>query len=372
MGILQKAFYLFFYLLLSGCIDPYLPPAIRNAESYLVVEGFINASGTTKISLTKTDALNSEFRSISESGAAVTIESENESLGVLEEISSGIYIGNFNLSNEKEYRVKINTSDGEEYFSEFVPVKESPPIEDVFWESNEQGVTIYLNTRDPLGATQYYRWKFFETWEFDAFYTSFLKYDNGSLVEREMDDMIKVCWQSDSSSRVLTASTARLGQDVVYKYPITNIPFRNWKLSKKYSILVTQYPITKEAYEFYELLKSNSEELGSFFDPQPTQIRGNMYNNSDPEKLVIGFISAGTTSEKRLYIENHELEDWVNFPLCELFDVPLDSIEFYFSNGNFIPLYNSSEPGIIRFKATSRACADCTTRGTKVEPSFWE
>ncbi|GAB3861026.1 hypothetical protein GCM10028822_39870 [Hymenobacter terrigena] len=41
-------------LLLAGCTDPYLPEAVQNPPSYLVVDGYINSKGVTTIKLSRT------------------------------------------------------------------------------------------------------------------------------------------------------------------------------------------------------------------------------------------------------------------------------------------------------------------------------
>jgi len=64
-----------------------------------------------------------------------------------------------------------------------------------------------------------------------------------------------------------------------------------------YSIEVTQYALTPEAFTYWELLKKNTEQLGSIFDASPSSSLTNIaaINSKD---LVIGYVSVSTTTKK--------------------------------------------------------------------------
>ena len=58
------------------------------------------------------------------------------------------------------------------------------------------------------------------------------------------------------------------------------------------------------------MMKKNTESLGTIFDAQPSEIKGNIYSASDPAEPVIGYISATTIEEKRIFIEQADLDGW--------------------------------------------------------------
>jgi hypothetical protein len=88
----------------------------------------------------------------------------------------------------------------------------------------------------------------------------------------------------------------------VFEKKLVSYPYEASQFRWVYTINVTQYALTKEAYEYWDNLKKNTEKIGSIFDPQPFADFGNIHCISDPDEPVIGFISACSTSQKRLYI----------------------------------------------------------------------
>jgi hypothetical protein len=101
-----------------------------------------------------------------------------------------------------------------------------------------------------------------------------------------------------------------------------------------YSINVKQYTWTKEGYEFLEKMKKNTEVTGSVFDPQPSELKGNIRNVSDPTEPVIGFFNICNIEQKRFWIKNSDVPGWGYYPDCPTLDVPniSDSIYAYASN----------------------------------------
>jgi hypothetical protein len=65
-----------------------------------------------------------------------------------------------------------------------------------------------------------------------------------------------------------------LAQDVIYLQPLVLIPAGAQQLSVEYSIFVRQYALTKEGYDLLTMMQSNTESLGTIFDPQPSSLKG--------------------------------------------------------------------------------------------------
>jgi len=133
------------------------------------VDGTIVVGSPGVIRLSRTLNLVDSIRSKPEMNAQVRIESEGGSVFELLPAEDGEYKTDQHPSDTDErYRIRINTSDGSEYLSAFVPVKQSPPIDSLEWEENND-IFIYVNTHDPGGNTRYYRWEFEETSQYQAF-----------------------------------------------------------------------------------------------------------------------------------------------------------------------------------------------------------
>jgi hypothetical protein len=78
----------------------------------------------------------------------------------------------------------------------------------------------------------------------------------------------------------------------------------------EYSILVHQYALTGDAFTFWENLKNNTENLGSIFDAQPSEISGNIHNVNNPAQPAVGYVSVCTVQSKRIFIHNQQLPRW--------------------------------------------------------------
>jgi hypothetical protein len=376
-------------LALSGCIDPYMPDVINNTKSFLVVDGFINSRGSTSIKLSRTFDIAAKTAPPVETRATLFIEEESGTrYPVLESSVKGTYTSaNLTLNPAKNYRLFIRTAAGLEYASAFVLAKITPPIDAVTWRTSASGLTIYINSHDDANATKYYRWESEETWEIRPPYSPVVEYKN-----RQMQDITvpfpSICWGNAKSTDIKISNTTRLTQDVVADYPIRSLPTTSSLLAYRYSILVKQYAQTAEEYTYWEQLKKNTENIGTLFDPLPSQLTGNIRCLTDGAELALGYVGAYSVQEKRIFITRAELpglwsitngySDCIPPDTIFLFkDRPprpvAETLQSYFSNPDYLPIDRIYSPtgGVIAYLAKSRDCVDCRTRGTEVKPSFW-
>ncbi|MFC7666737.1 DUF4249 domain-containing protein [Hymenobacter humi] len=284
--------------LLFGCTDPYLPEAITAPKSFLVVDGFINSQGMTTIKLTRTYAIGSRAAAPMETKATAYIEDEAGTRFLLREAPVGTYTSAFlTLNPGRKYRLHLNTLAGKEYASAFVPVKTTPPIDQLNWRQEKSELNFYLNAHDATNATQYYRWETDETWEINPVYRPTVEYVGG-----KMRDIVvpypTLCYGTVHSSAVQIDKTTALSQDVVSNFRVKQLPANSERFYSRYSILVQQHALTKEEYGYWELLRKNTESIGSLFDPQPAQLTGNVRCLNSDSEIALGFIGAHSLSEK--------------------------------------------------------------------------
>lgn len=375
-------------LLLPGCIEPYMPDAISSKTNYLVVDGFINPRGSTTIVLSRTFDIASKAAPPAETRATVYIEEEGGArYTVPETVVKGTYTSAaLVLTAGRNYRLHILTSAGKDYASAYGPAKTTPPIDNVNWRTTADGLTIYVNTHDDANATQYYRWEYEETWEIIPPYSPRYEYRNNRIQDL-LTPFPSICWGNNKSTDIKISNTRRLMQDVVADYPIRSFSTSNDRLAYRYSILVKQYAQTAEEYAYWDQLKKNTENIGTLFDPLPTQLTGNIRCLNDETELALGYIGTHSLVQRRIFIARSELPR--TWPISNGYEscVPPDTLFLYkpspgpspedkllstFGSGDILPidrLYGSS--GIIGYTAKSRDCIDCRTRGAAVKPSFW-
>jgi hypothetical protein len=390
-----------------ACRKPYNPPAIASPPGILVVEGIITGTDSTFITLSRTVNIAALNTNNPELHASVALVSNQGTTYPLTELGNGIYAcPPINLSNTQQYSLTITTADEQRFASAYVSVINSPPIDSITYDikgtPQSPGVNLYANTHDPTNTIKYYRWEYQETWYYHSQYASSYYSNGDTVLARTLPSQdITDCWDSDTSSSIVLGSTAKLAKAIVSQQLLTSVPSTSQKVANEYSIFVKQYALTPDAYIFYQNLQKNSEQLGGIFDAQPSQINGNLHCITNSSLPVIGYVSIGAITTKRIFISNDVLPDWQatpDPPGCELafadagipccyfhyISNPAEPVQNqvdlyinYYIGGDLeplIPLSAYSSPGgpIIGYSATTKACADCTLHGTNVRPAFWQ
>jgi hypothetical protein len=366
---------LFFSL---ACKKPFIHDGITESPSLLVVEGVINTAGQTTIYLSRTLKLADKLKASSETKAKVQVEGQNNTIFPLIENTAGTYSApQMNLNPNQQYRLRIKTVSGKEYLSDLMTVRTTPAIDSVNWEKTTEGVKIYVNAHDSKNSTKYYQWDYQETWEIRSSAYSENVYKNGLMVARDQNEMLSLftCYVNEKSTGLLIASTAKLSSDVVHRFPLVTIQNRAERLDVRYSILTKQYAIGQEAFEYLSIMKRNSEQQGSFFDIQPSEINGNINCITDPNEMVIGFMTISGIMEKRIFINYTQVPGW-NFNMnCSTLTVPnrKDSLDAYFKDGkNLVTISNLGASGKIEtYNGSTANCLDCRLKGSSIKPVFW-
>lgn len=366
--------------MLGACVEPYDPPLKYSDVNYLVVDGFLSSSeGYATVRLTRTLPVKSGEAIPAESGAMVRLEDELGAVFPLSETQSGVYQGNVSgVTPENRYRVVIRTKDNREYTSDLVVVMEAPAIDSLHYSFLDDGVEFAVTTHDPTGAARHYRWDYVETYEYNSNFNSLFKFTPIGVEFRHPSESIYTCWRTNESTGLLVTTTKHLDEAVVSNFPITFIPKGSIKLSVKYSLLVKQQALTEEAYDYWLNLQKTTEQLGGLFDPLPSEVLGNIRGITNPGEKVIGFFSAGSVQESRIFLRRGEFPKHMiviyNNPSCMLDTVAIPDLPGVFTD--FVLLVDAiyaPGAGIVAYTTSQISCVDCRTfGGTRDRPSFWE
>ena len=376
---MKKTLFLLLIVLLVHCKQRYEIPTNSPVTGYLVVEGHINSGGgPTTFVLSRTVKLSGSRNNVTELNAHVQVEDQNNIVFPLLDKGKGLYSADaLNFNPAQKYRLRIRTAAGKDYLSDFVELKKTPPIDSINWKWEGDGVHIYVNAHDDLNNTRYYLWNYEETWEYNSAFPTSLKYENGKVLPRTTEEQIYKCWSGQLSTNILISSTVKFTKDIVNLNPLLNLPTGSRKLSVLYSILIKQYGVSKEAYSFLENMKKNTESLGSIFDAQPSELKGNIHAVNNPDEPVIGFVTAGNVAEKRIFIKRSELPGWPYTFACAdpdtlVFNNPV-SIRNFYVIGNYVPISEEFGLfGLIGWNSNVIGCIDCRQLGgTTVKPAFW-
>lgn len=374
---------------LTTCKKPFNPVIVQSNVNILVVEGTINTGNdTTFIKLSRTVKIDSNTVK-PETGATIAVQGDDNSSYPLNVYSTAgtYYVTGLNLSTSHKYRLDIHTSDGHEYQSDYVENKVTPPIDSLNYLQVGDGVQMYVTSHDPNNGTRYYRWDFDETWSYYSAIQGVLKWENGQVEYLTADEMYHECYKfAHPSNTVYVGSSAKLAKDVLYKAPLAYVYASSGKLAHVYSILIRQYALTADGYNYWSNLKKNTETLGSIFDAQPSTLAGNIHSVTDPKEVVIGFISASTVTSLRYFIEGRNLNLAVPNPpsvctggggvipvdpeltLNTRLHATLDHPDTLLVNQQTNPM-TGAVTGYIYAPAI---CVDCRLAGgTNVKPSYW-
>lgn len=379
------------FFVLGGCFcqckDKYVSPYKSPSVGYLVVEGFISGNVPIQYALSRTLPLPGDTTIPKETGATVQVEGSDNTVYPLVGQGGGVYssVDTPLLNASVRYRLRIHTAEGEDYLSDFVPYRVSPQIDSINWINGPTGLAIYANTHDPANATRYYQWNFIEAWEYHSAEQTELEYDTatGYVVVRPASGEIYTCWHTDSASNILLGSSIKLAQDVIYLQPLQTLPEHGVQVSVLYSMLVHQWALTDSGYNYMSILQTNTESLGSIFDVQPSQLVGNIHCLTKPAEQVVGWVSAGTIQQQRIWIAETQLPGWgyrfscANADTVLITDDPPDSAKarIAFTEKGYIPISAHLPPGAVTadgYYSNFVGCLDCRAQGgITTRPAYW-
>jgi hypothetical protein len=381
---------LFSLLMMAGssCYESYQPPGIDSSASYLVVDAFINSTdGSVSVMLSNTLPLSSTDSLQPVNGAKVQVIDDSGSMLAVPFTDSGLYaVSGLSIIKEKKYKLVISSA-GKAYESDFVPVNQAPPIDTLNWSIDRDYLNINVSTHDPTGSSKFYRWKFTETWKYRSMFLTPYIVKNDSVVPRTKEEDISICWQTLDDSKIVIYSTDYLAQDRVDNFTVQRIASNSLKLTSRYSILVQQQTLTKEAYIYWLNVKKTTESLGSLFDPLPAAVRGNIRCVTNTAEPVIGFFSVGSVSSKRIYIDQSDLGSFTNYdyPPCGIETVVCDTVHnkngwyglqprIKFENPDMVIGQITKESLVVGYLFAPRVCTDCRelAAGKTKPPGFWK
>ena len=387
--------------MLYTCIDPYTPNLSEYA-SLLVVDGLItNSDISNTVRLSRTfQQQNSSPSMVSDATVYITDDTENSFN--LANKGNGIYKTDsleFKGIPGRTYVLHVQTTDGEEFESDpcmMYPVQE---IDSIYFEKDQQffsngtqaaeGIMIYLDSKGGLG-NPYYRWTFDETWKFKVPYPKMYDYIKtpgkpNAPVFRPVKEVKEFCWKNNQSGEVLIRSIGEVNDGKVMKQPVSFIATgQTDRLLIQYSILVKQYSVSKQEYDFWNNLKQVNETGNDIFAKQPYSVISNIHNTKNPNERVLGYFQISAISQKRKYILFRDVAltglHFYSYPCQTQAYSPIDFgigppprtwddvIWYMTTNGSN---FTFIEPMGGKLVFTSPECANCELTGTSSKPVFW-
>lgn len=385
---------------LMACTEPYEIETV-DYEKVLVVESTItNELKPQIVKLSRTSTLeNPEI--LTENNATVTVSGNNgETYSFSQDSETGFYVSNQTFSAQPNvvYTLNIKTQDGKNYSSATVTLPPTVEIDEVYAErivdlnDDKDGVQVLVNTEDPTGNAEYFRYEFEETYKITApfpsrFNSEIVNYNPSTgtyevvLTQREPEE---ICYSTEYSTGINQTTTTEFNENRVFRFPVKYLSKLDPKMQTRYSILVKQFVQSVEAYTFYKIVRELGGIESLLSQSQPGYVAGNMISEADPDEKVLGFFEASSMTEKRIFFnyENFGLEKPPFFVDCEpllldyndnttLDDDPDERAALYSS----LTYFDYEVLGVAQntiYRIVQPECSVCTYFSSNVRPDFWE
>lgn len=408
--MIRKPYIWIVFFATQGCIEEFVPE-IERLETLLVVEALLtDIPKYHEVKLTRVFAFE-EAEPKRERSANVHILDSQGTEFPFEETDPGVYRSqtSFAAQQNSSYQLKITTADGKKYSSEEVILIENIPVGEVRAErivndNGEEGVGIFLTGSSNKSVPSYFRYEFDETYKIIAPKWEPFRFDvvlNTPCVDEAFvvdiiawEDERRTCFGTSKSNRLIQSTSAGLDSSPNENFQIHFLSKDNFAIAHRYSINITQYTQTQDAYSFYERLRDLSSLPNIFSRVQPGFLEGNITSESNPEEMTLGYFEVASVSEQRMYFNYEDLfpgEPLPPYPFnCETFGNPRLFPNGYTCfavgdcEGNCVsPLINQINSEEVVYAGIKEGdslspyftwpmpCGDCTQLGSNIVPEFW-
>lgn len=403
-----------FAILILSCIEEV--PVETELESTISVEDILVVDARLsdelknhEVQLTRIFALEGEDP-IFETGAQVNVVDDQGANFVFNETAPGTYLSAmaFAADHSRTYRLEITTTDGKRYVSSEVAVPDSVPIADIRAQRitndfGEEGVGIFLDNDLSGEEPTFFRYEYEETYkivapQWNPFRLRIVRHEpcfpDPFVVDIvTWEEETQTCFASSKSSRLIQASSLELVGNTIDNFQLHFISRNNYIISHRYSMNVTQYAQTADAYSFYERLGDFSSSDNIFSQIQPGFLEGNISLESNPTEFALGYFEVTSVSKQRMYFNYEDLFPGETLPPyavnCDSFSNPRLWPEAYHCAGPGLcdgncnsPLIDQLIAGLVTFAGETddfvspyytwpSPCGDCTKLGSNVVPEFW-
>ncbi len=372
-----------FLVLITGitsCVDEYMPN-VDKYEHVLVVDGLLtNGADPVLVRLSYSSPITSR-EILPASGAELYITDEYQLETQLTEMEPGNYIvtdSTFRGEIGNSYQLHIQLPNGQNYISDICSLSAPSPIDSIYGinESHENinsnidlsGVQFYIDNHSlNSNDTSYYLWRLTQTYKYEAAFTLDYTWE-GEFIPYPNPDSLRTCWSTTPVSDIFIFTTKYYDSPEIVKFPLNYVSTESKRLSIRYSLLVKQLSISKEAFDFYNVLKEQNIEQGNLYSEQPIQVRGNVDNVNDHEEPVLGYFIVAGVSKKRIYVDRPVLPFY--YFECQPDFESMAYLSYY--HPRTWPVYITQTEGGGKAMAPRITCFDCRKEhGSLTPPDFW-
>lgn len=361
-------------LLIGGmvaCVDPIYFDA-QPPGDIIILEGTITTDpGPYVIKLSKGLRLDSDSTiNAPVTDVDIVLHGSNDETEAFTESSPGKYVtaGVIRGVIGGTYYITITMPDGSTFQSEPETILPTGDVEDIYFKYEARTVhkiygdeaadvfNIYLDAASPPieDQTSFVRWRFTGTYVFETNpeqHTTWLQGEanlrfktpwpcsgwvvdpavGGGVLRQDSECTCCRCWRKQFETIPRLSDTDLVEGGEFRNIKVGEVPITRATFYERYQVSVDQMTISKNAFDFFKIIRTQKEGASNLFQPPPGKVTGNIKPvNSDYQ--IIGLFWAASVKSKAIYIT----EDDVPYKLPT--DViPLPCNEAYSNSSNVKP-----------------------------------
>lgn len=391
----------------AACIYPYTPDLEEAPEGVLTVEGNISIGDESTVRLgtlrplwssestpqspdlrnakvwMEDDAGTRYPGNLDQTGSATYYDVVGPGYGHLYNPSPTFIIHTEDAPADRQYRLCIEAL-GSTYASEWSEIAPPPVIRkiDFLCGENDSQVTVAVSVDGGEGETGYLQLSYDETWEFHSEYFPTYVYTPASKEIQPGtppgfgESWFYWCWRSTDNHAVYPVDYSGMAEKGISAWPLARFPRTDSRNHRRYCIRVKAKTLNEASYRFLKNLEQNTDGGDNLFTPTPGEIAGNLRCESDPERMVLGYVTIGRTVWKRAFLDNRYYLDHAPSRAGIVFPTEANYSTVFYQG--YLPLFmndnwnrDPAEEGEYGWGA--RRCYDCVAAGgTRVKPDYWD
>ncbi len=317
------------FLFIVACVDRIELDTIDQFDSQIVVDGFISDDpGPYTVKIFRTSKVDDNLRNaLPFSAKEVSIFDNLGNTEVLEETVLGLYqtkpTGLRGMVG-RVYTLRIENRDGTIYESTPELIRPSGSIDSIYHEfesfkptagPTEYGFRIFMDSQGEEDSN-FFRWKFNGTYRVQ---TNPELHDipcgqarcpdprpcsgyifNGSL-NKVGNCACCSCWVLQVEDSPIVSDNQFVQGGKFNKVEMGFVPMNEFTFYDKYKVEIEQLSLSKAAFDFWRVIKSQKEGATSLFQPAFGQVKTNIFpTNGGPE--VLGIFYAAAKARKTIFI----------------------------------------------------------------------
>ena len=325
---------IFIILLLNvSCIDLY-EADLGKQNKVLVVEGLLTDDvikpDTIKIQYSTDLGNQVKIEPIVSVKALIAIASSGKEIRLIEyETGKFLPPANFKAIPNEKYSLKFTLPNGEQYESTPELLTPSPPITNIYEKFNPKSRIsdngkkflsaneVFIDFKDTPQEKNYYLWRYILFEKLQHCITCYapelygFNEERCILASRSIDldppyldyNCLTQCFAILKGKDSPVFSDRESDGNAVLGRIVAKIP--NY-YSTGCLVEIQQICISKQVYDFYQLLEAGTKSNGDLVDVPPTSIVGNIKNINNAQEKIVGVFGLVQISKKRIWIDRKD------------------------------------------------------------------